>query len=485
VRDFEYRFAKDFGRWGTRISSKYCGARARRRNIKEQARLKKNYIAIRSKSLLAEAITSENVVLVRCILATWIELLLQKPMCLLDQTAGPAMLFNHEDLLTLGDVFPVEFEYFICSIQSVKVNDVLQSNCSFTINKDKKDASAPSEGKIEQDVNIWKEQGGSEEELTAFYLPLRCPANMELLRCMLNVSQRLKSVRMFDSELGKAISRYVWTNFGRNQHIANFIWYCIGMILYVVFLVTSILTDVRGMKPSPVEKFINISAKAITSVYFVYSAIFQLYYGELKQKFGGQTRRAYYSNAWNLLDLVVHSCMIYLVQHVGFNTEPIEPEMRILLSATSLLYYTKFLYYFRAFESTGPLIALLVEIMAEMSFYLLIIFTTIVGFAEAFWMLQGKFPLWRDISEQVDDDGDDAIHNPNSGAPANAFGSLKDSIMSVYNMAFSGFDPSVFENELVSTPTYPPCSSALDGTPTMLPRPLQTLTLFSTHALLT
>jgi len=122
---------------------------------------------------------------------------------------------------------------------------------------------------------------------------------------------------------------------------------------------------------------------------------------------------------------------------------------RALISLASLLFFVRFLYFFRALESTGKLVAVLFEIAKRMRIYVFIIFVAMFTFGYAIFVLQAGFPLYARMSTTVDDDGDDVVGNPKQqGNGINDFGSLKRSIVMSFGFSFD-FDYTIFSN---STP---------------------------------
>ncbi len=403
-----------------------------------------------SVTILRLAIDRQNIASIRTILVMWIEILEKKPVDLLDQTAGPGMMIDKYDLICLADKFPLEFEWFICNIKAVPVNDMLQKNCNFTMDKFRKRVNMHSQGKLEQDILMWKrgDESGLQEELTCFYIPLISPANLEFIECLVNVSGKLRSLKIFDSEFGKTITSYAWSSFGRNQHIANFVNYIISLAMFFIFLTVGVRAP-YGIENHRSETF-NI---AITYVnvwvicYFVYSSYSDIRKSIQKQQYSNKGALRLFANGWVGLELFTMITKIYFVLAAATTRHSLgENSIRIGLSITSLSSYIRVLYFFRSFESTGLLVALLFEILRDMGFYLIIVVLIITGFGEAFWVLQGKFPL-REAINITDDDGDDVVPNPISGEPPNYFGTLRSSILGVYDIAFNGYDPSIFENK--------------------------------------
>jgi len=99
----------------------------------------------------------------------------------------------------------------------------------------------------------------------------------------------------------------------------------------------------------------------------------------------------YFADKWNLLD-----CLVISTNAAGNccrlaawrETAP----SRVLLGIFSLSAYFNLLYYLRAFESTGPLVAMILQIMSDIKYLVLVLTFMLLGFAQAFWLVSNADP---------------------------------------------------------------------------------------------
>ena len=404
-------------------------------------------IDVSKKSLLLSAIDSHNAVSIRLILAVWIQIIDVSPADLLDQSAGPATSLDNSDLYQLASTFPNEFEWFLCNIKPIKSNSVLQKRCNFHMNQTYKRENSHSRGKLIEDVSIWrieKSSLGLEEELTCFFLPLSNPTDLQLLRCIVGVCSKLNSIKILESDFGNTIVSYSWSAYGRNQHIASFLFYTYTVSMFTLFLTTGIKAQ-AGLAHIPyTHTLINEFTSSAAGFLIIVGSFTSIFTQYQKQLFENISILKFLSRGWNLIDVFTMGAQIYCIL-TARDTDLSDDDFRIALSCTSLLSFLRVLYFFRSFQSTGTLVALLFEIGQDLGFYIAIMFTIIFGFGETLWMIQGSFPLITHIMDG-DDDGNDVVSNPRSDRPANSFGTLRESVLKVYDLSFNGIDTSQFRN---------------------------------------
>ena len=115
----------------------------------------------------------------------------------------------------------------------------------------------------------------------------------------------------------------------------------------------------------------------IFSAYFLSNEIRQIYREGLD----------YILSVWNYIDIigpagVVFTCILALLQYRGHE---IQIELTACVqSITTLFMWIKVLYFMRIFRHTGYLIRMLIEVLSDMSTFLLVLLITLTAFGDAF-----------------------------------------------------------------------------------------------------
>ena len=127
----------------------------------------------------------------------------------------------------------------------------------------------------------------------------------------------------------------------------------------------------------------NIANLAIIITLLIFSGYFIS--NEIRQIF--REGLDYVLSVWNYIDLigpagVVFTCVLAILEYRG-NTVKIEL-MAIVQSITTLFMWMKLLYFMRIFRHTGYLIRMLIEVLGDMSTFLLVLLITLTAFGDAF-----------------------------------------------------------------------------------------------------
>ena len=393
-----------------------------------------------NESLLFQAVEKRNALVVRVILEAWLGMVLEPPKDLLDQTAGPAMCLSKSDLVQVAAVFPAEFENYICSLRLVKVHSDVQQNCTQTMHPSKKTMEAAGKGRFQDDMKIWtKDNAASQESLTCLYLPLHQAADPEMVHAYIKVSENLRSIKIFFSEVGIVSNHYAWGKHGMKIHRIGTGWYLFDCLCFVIFLLTSgndndTLVVFRGL-----AIFFMSSYIAARSTTMMLQIVYDLQiFGGVKLSFLDSCRRI---SAWGVYEFVWYS-----VRTAASYMKTVSP---VLYSISALVQWGKLLYYFRAFESTGLLIAMILQIVGEIKFYIFVIFLIYLFFTQSLWVLNSE-----DLSHAFKTSGDDYSDDASRFASArgNAFGNQRSSLLTAFTFMFGNYQPGFFahlENDYI------------------------------------
>ena len=127
----------------------------------------------------------------------------------------------------------------------------------------------------------------------------------------------------------------------------------------------------------------NLANLAIIITLLIFSGYFIS--NEIRQIF--REGLDYVLSVWNYSDLigpagVVFTCVLAILEYRG-NTVQIQL-MAIVQSITTLFMWIKLLYFMRIFRHTGYLIRMLIEVLSDMSTFLLVLLITLTAFGDAF-----------------------------------------------------------------------------------------------------
>ena len=174
------------------------------------------------------------------------------------------------------------------------------------------------------------------------------------------------------------------------QLILGFIWgvYRTRIIFYIIlpFMVFFILFGVHSLYLYKVEnpnaeeeeigednRFASRIVIIIMSIIMVWLVIYELIQMiNLKSK--------YFKTFWNYIDLfVVALGVAYLIM-----VYTLDPKAYQVAAIASLVFWAKLFYFFRIFETTAPIIRLVVQTVYDMLPFLLILVMAVLGFAHSF-----------------------------------------------------------------------------------------------------
>jgi WD40 repeat protein len=388
-------------------------------------------------------------------LTVWKNSIDTPPVSLLDQTAGPGLMLGTDELCSVAVNFPHEFQTFLCSLEPLQAHPLTKMNCDTSIQKEKEIKFAPSNGTLKGDQTLWQEDNVSlHEELTCFYLPLGRPMERQLLSAVNDVCKRIRSSKIFDSSFGRIVNKYAWRNVFSFIHTSH-------LIVTIRLIIFTALLCCFALPPTSANVVLSLDTVSATVEYthigwyiYVESSAYLVEVAR-RVKESGKGWLAFLGNAWNLLDVTIYIMSIIVSYWIIFmyrahlvnvqNTDPykytpypheLAVHLRILMAAIVLMLGVKLLGFFRAYESTGILVALVVETLVQMKTYLFVILIVTLAFAQSFWAITLASTGITDLEQ------DDVL----SGMPdAMAFMSMKGSMVTLFRWSFGNFDPTQLE----------------------------------------
>mmetsp|Transcript_26207 Transcript_26207/g.56671 ORF Transcript_26207/g.56671 Transcript_26207/m.56671 type:complete len:610 (-) Transcript_26207:172-2001(-) len=266
---------------------------------------------------------------------------------------------------------PREFEKLICSVRLVPVKgNRIPAGSSFLVSLAKRRGHNRS----------MELRTDTESFVTGdyyYYLPLPYFASARQLKLFDHVCNKINSVSIFNSEAGSLILSYSWLSYGVRGHLMSMgIYAILGLLALVDIFLFSFI------KLHPELYYTIASLELALDAYYLRSELNQ-FWDEPGQ---------YFKHVWNWLDLVViignAGCVllrcIYWEDGVAY---------KITASLFSIALWTNVLHYLRAFESTGPLVSMVLQISNDIKYLIFLLCIFMVAFAQAFWVVASDAPL--------------------------------------------------------------------------------------------
>lgn len=373
------------------------------------------------KSLLRLAMDKHNVPAVHIIISCWVTFF-TRPVhdwegdLVYDEKCN----IQHEDLLMLAHQHPSEFSRLICSITLVplEINE-LQDGVYFLdvggkdedmelMLRDSSDPATSANPSAAARVARAKDNDDScHDEFTFLSLPIKNLCHISLMKAYVATCETTDDAGIFDSDVGILTLAYCWRLYGRSYHINS-------MKVYLFYAALSSLTlfSFKGTRHHEVWQYVPVVLMAVQLILSL--NMFRL---ELRQLY--EEKIAYFNNVWNLNDFIVilgSTCgnTLRLIYWEERDTS------RVLLSLSIICVYFKVLFFLRAFETSGPLVSMIIQIWKDMQSLVGIIALVIIGFSQAFWLLS-----------EVDSD-----------LP---FAQIQNSFLNSYSFMLGGYDPEAFD----------------------------------------
>lgn len=115
-------------------------------------------------------------------------------------------------------------------------------------------------------------------------------------------------------------------------------------------------------------------------LYWIYVELFQIKFHRL----------AYFKSFWNLLDL--GSIFINIAVLAMDQAEVSHFDINAVSSVAVIIMWFKMFYFLRIFKATAHLIRMIIEIIMDMKWFIIVLFLSIIGFANAFFILARNSP---------------------------------------------------------------------------------------------
>ena len=368
---------------------------------------KKSLADVQGASILRQAIAKEDIRIILCILDNWRVLLNAPPHDWMEQCKGAFTRLEKEDLLALAKSFPLIFQNFITSLRLQNVHPFIVRDCNAKARPGKEYLKKGTNGNLRLDVELWKTpDSSSKETMAGQYLPLAYAADLDMLRAYADVCNKLDSVAIFQSDVGSVAIKFAWSRYGLRQHMGRFALYVLFILAFIGFLLSDSAGEAVELKTGE-NRYLTVTLSTILLGFVCLQLV-----GHCRQCiYEGRTMTQHFLAFWPMLELlgaifIAYSTISRLIEDEserGLNTS------RFFLSLNLLIQMLTALSFFRAFDNTGPLVAMVIRIVYEIRFYLALLAVVLFGFTLSFWCL---------CSQQYSHPAEITYHNlPENPAP--------------------------------------------------------------------
>jgi WD40 repeat protein len=261
-----------------------------------------------------------------------------------------AYFIRVEDLLLLAKSFPAEFCEFICSLRLRPAHSSMNPRGYRYNMRDKEVIIGTCLQSLARDV--WDkildpEEAASGQPITVLFLPLIGGTDPRMLQAYVDVSTELKSVQLFNCDVGAISLRHVWRAYGKQMHLRSFVKYILFTTLYAVAVFSFDFCVQYSLASKVIAIVLQIATMLVVCHYIVeeWSQI----------KYENQSLFWHFAgDMWNTLDAVslLGSLAGFICRLVTMSDSPVS---RCILAVSSVTVWFKVLYYLRAFSSSGPL----------------------------------------------------------------------------------------------------------------------------------
>ena len=353
-------------------------------------------------TLLRLAIALGDIPITLAILDVWKRLVNRPPRDWMEQCCGPFTCLPKSDLVSLARKFPLIFQNFITNLKLQKAHLFVLRECTANLPRGKPMLKSGTDGSLIRDLRVWNVRGETlAETMVAQYLPLAYAADLDMLQAYTDTCSHLDSVEIFQSEVGAAAIKFAWSKFGIRHHRRSVALYMLFVAMFAAFVFTDhsvASVQERDADDDRVNMALEKANRAIC-VFLGLVVVNQIYLNVRQCSFQKISIFRHFFSFWPFLELV-GSIFIFVSIYIGqsIRSSDGKPSLidhnvpRCLMSVNILIQMVRSLSFFRAFESTGPLVSMIIRIFYDIRYYLFLLAIILFGFSLSFWCLcTGQF----------------------------------------------------------------------------------------------
>eukprot|EP01038_Epipyxis_sp_PR26KG_P010406 gene10406-13978_t len=241
-------------------------------------------------------------------------------------------------------------------------------------------------------IQLFFAKDESSQWVTPMVIPLPHCVEWKVINAYIQACESMDDVTLFDSPVGKYALQFMWETFARKVHVIAFIKHLLYTLLFSLSLFlfnqwTDENNHVLNHDNHNYKRYqLNVFAWILQGISLI--VIFYFLFEEFRQlrKENNYNMLEHFSDIWNINDMLIHvsfatGTIIRIAHHGETNIS------RDVFAVCAIFIYFKILYYLRAFESTGQLVAMIFRIAKDMQMFLIVLFIVLLGFSQSFWIL--------------------------------------------------------------------------------------------------
>jgi Ion transport protein len=226
-----------------------------------------------------------------------------------------------------------------------------------------------------------------EVNASCLVLPLKGFHTSKVLQMFVDVAAVQRSTEMFQSNVVSAVIDLHWDMYCKKAHMYSLVLYLMLLTLFV--LLTAYFQDmVQSTDHSIVTTAWMLQCIKCAIVLYLVSQ-------EIVEAVAVKASK-WLLDFWNVLDITAYTLTLIAVLKQATAADTTHPALNttanIINATAAVLLWFKLLHFMRPYQSTGPLVMMIFEIIADIRTFLLILAIVVMGFANAFYVILSKGP---------------------------------------------------------------------------------------------
>ena len=265
--------------------------------------------------------------------------------------------------------------------------------------------------------------------VTSLMVPIPGACRMgtqSFLACCVKLAEVLGTTAVFEKPIVDVILEYKWEAYARRLFLT------FGAISVALAINFSVFTY-YAPSLSSIQRLIWMGVVLVNSMPNIFQEVLQV-----KREPGH-----YLSSLWNCTDAFTY--LLLLLDLVMWWELPSSSATYVVSGSVALLLWVKLLFYFRGFKTTGILVRTVLQITADIRYFLTILVVCMVGFGNAFYIIaQVDLHGYSDPTSTSCADGD------SMACLNDAFGTYYETLCSLFSAMTGSYDLTVFDASSVS-----------------------------------
>eukprot|EP00357_Protocruzia_adherens_P031747 CAMPEP_0115008104 /NCGR_PEP_ID=MMETSP0216-20121206/21674_1 /TAXON_ID=223996 /ORGANISM="Protocruzia adherens, Strain Boccale" /LENGTH=1245 /DNA_ID=CAMNT_0002375369 /DNA_START=220 /DNA_END=3957 /DNA_ORIENTATION=- len=192
---------------------------------------------------------------------------------------------------------------------------------------------------------------------------------------------------IFKSHAIKSMLEFKWNNYARKAYVRELSTYILFLLLFTAFTAFQTYSD-EDSGPFNDEDQAKVY-KWVISIPLLLVLVIR-FLGELKQFIHEEDKVEYYTDVWNLTDvlLIITSLTGIIMAAIDdFISDYDNKAVNGMLSIAVLLVWARLMSFLRGFREVGMMVRIIVEIIKDIKYFLLILGLGVCGFAHSYYLV--------------------------------------------------------------------------------------------------